>query len=133
MVVSLLDLLSLYIFFISLFNLNYKIRKSSIQYILTKRQIVLSFCEFCNENFSLCHLSKAFTLPSSFLLFLQLMRTCVLFLTDCVRTESGPVLNSSCSLCANSSGVISLFGFCIKLLKSDNICVRTSTKIFVSC
>jgi len=46
MVVSLLelrychDLLSLYIFFISLFNLNYKIRKSSIQYILTKRQIV---------------------------------------------------------------------------------------------
>ena len=93
----------------------------------------MCFCDFVNENFSLCHLSNAFTLPSSFLLFLQLMRTCVLFLTDCVRTESGPVLNSSCSLCANSSGVISLFGFCIKLLKSDNICVRTSTKIFVSC
>merc|ERR1711909_105975 len=42
-------------------------------------------------------LSKALTLPSSFLLFLQLMRTCVLLFTLCVRTESGPVLNSSCS------------------------------------
>merc|ERR1719347_2464596 len=32
-------------------------------------------------------LSKALTLANSFLLFLQLMRTWVLFLTDCVRTE----------------------------------------------
>ena len=55
-------------------------------------------------------LSKAFTLPNSFLLFRQLINTCVLFLTDCVKTESGPVLNSSSSLFDNSSGVISDFG-----------------------
>lgn len=56
-------------------------------------------------------LSKAFTRPNSFLLFLQFINTWVLFLTDCVRTERGPVLNSSSSLFANSSGVISDFGF----------------------
>lgn len=55
-------------------------------------------------------LSKAFTLPSNFLLFLQLISTWVLFLTDCVRTDNGPVLNSSSSLLASSSGVISDFG-----------------------
>jgi len=57
------------------------------------------------------HLSNAFTLPRSFLLFLQLIRTWVLFLTDCVSTERGPVLNSSCSRAAISSGVISDLGF----------------------
>ncbi len=57
------------------------------------------------------NLSKAFTLPRSFLLFRQLMRTCVLFFTDCVRTDNGPVLNSSSSRFANSSGVNSLLGF----------------------
>ena len=51
--------------------------------------------------------SKAFTLPSSFLLFRQLIKTCVLFFTDSVRTESGPVLNSSSSRLSSSSGVIS--------------------------
>ena len=65
-------------------------------------------------------LSNAFTRPSNFLLFLQLMRTCVLFLTDCVNTLSGPVLNSSCSLWANSSGVISLFGLFIVDLEFVN-------------
>lgn len=41
--------------------------------------------------------SKALTRPSSFLLFRQLIRTCVLFLTLIIRTERGPVLNSSSS------------------------------------
>jgi hypothetical protein len=41
----------------------------------------------------------------------------VLFFTDCVRTESGPVLNSSSSRLANSSGVISDFG----LFKRDDL------------
>lgn len=36
--------------------------------------------------------------------------TWVLFLTDCVKTDNGPVLNSSSSLLANSSGVISDLG-----------------------
>ena len=54
-------------------------------------------------------LSNAFTLPSSFLLFLQLMRTWVLFFTLSVRTLRGPVWNSSCSLASLSSGVMSDF------------------------
>ena len=40
-------------------------------------------------------------------LYLQLMRTWVLFLTESVRTLSGPVWNSSCSFCSLCSGVIS--------------------------
>merc|ERR1711862_255626 len=36
--------------------------------------------------------SKALTLPRSFLLFRQLIKTCVLLLTDCVRTDKDPVL-----------------------------------------
>ena len=47
--------------------------------------------------------SNALTRPSSFLLFLQLMSTCVLLLTLCVSTDSGPVENSSSSLLALSS------------------------------
>lgn len=39
--------------------------------------------------------SNAFTRPSSFLLFRQLISTCVLFLTLCVRTLRGPVRYSS--------------------------------------
>ena len=39
------------------------------------------------------------------------MFTCVFPLTDSVRTERGPVLNSCCSLASSSSGVISDFGF----------------------
>ena len=35
-------------------------------------------------------LSNAFTLASNFLLFLKLIKTCVLFLTLCCRTERGP-------------------------------------------
>ena len=53
----------------------------------------------------------------------------MLFLTDWVRTDSGPVLNSSCSLCDNSSGVISPRGFCIRVLKQNKI-DRFKTKIF---
>jgi hypothetical protein len=34
----------------------------------------------------------------------------VLFLTDSVRTDRGPVLNSSCSAFSSSSGVISDLG-----------------------
>jgi len=52
--------------------------------------------------------SKAFTRPSSFLLFRQLMSTCVLFLTDWVRTESGPVWNSSSSRGASLSGSLDM-------------------------
>ena len=59
-------------------------------------------------------LSKALTRPKSFLLFLQLMRTWVLFLTDWVRTDRGPVLNSSSSRLSSSSGVISDFGLFIR-------------------
>lgn len=55
--------------------------------------------------------SNALTLASNFRLFRQLIRTWVLFLTDAVRMDKGPVVNSSSSLFANSSGVISLFGF----------------------
>ena len=53
---------------------------------------------------------KKESLPKSFLLFRQLMRTCVLFLTDVVTTDKGPVLNSSSSRRSNSSGVISDLG-----------------------
>lgn len=55
--------------------------------------------------------SKAFTRPRSFLLLRQLIKTWVLFFTDCVSTESGPVLNSSSSSFWSSSGVSSDFGF----------------------
>lgn len=43
----------------------------------------------------------------------------MLFFTDCVRTESGPVLNSSCSRAAISSGVISDFG--LMALKEQSV------------
>lgn len=55
--------------------------------------------------------SNAFTRPSNFLLFRQLISTCVLFFTDWVSTDSGPVLNSSSSWRASSSGVSSDLGF----------------------
>lgn len=55
--------------------------------------------------------SNALTRPSSFLLLRQLTNTWVLFFTDWVRTESGPVLNSSSSRAWSSSEVISDFGF----------------------
>lgn len=61
--------------------------------------------------------SKALTRPRSFLLFRQLISTWVLFLTDCVRTDKGPVLNSSSSWRASSSGVNSDFGLTKALLK----------------
>ena len=63
--------------------------------------------------------SNAFTRPSSFLLFRQLIRTCVLFRTDSVRIERGPVLNSSSSNRESSSGVISDFGLAVAM-----ICIR---------
>jgi hypothetical protein len=51
--------------------------------------------------------------------------TCVLFFTDCVRTERGPVLNSSSSRLDNSSGVISDFGLfksgALKNVKCKNL------------
>ena len=47
--------------------------------------------------------SNAFTRPSSFLLFLQLISTCVFDLTLCVSTERGPVLNSSSSFFLSAS------------------------------
>lgn len=59
-------------------------------------------------------LSNAFTRPNNFLLFRQLMSTCVLFFTDCVKTDNGPVLNSSSSCLASSSGVNSDFGLALR-------------------
>ena len=66
-------------------------------------------------------LSNALTRPKSFLLLRQLIRTWVLFLTDCVRTDSGPVLNSSSSRLANSSGVISDLGLLATALSTKQI------------
>lgn len=48
-------------------------------------------------------LSNALTLPSSFLLFLQLMRTWVLCLTESVRMDRGPVAKLSSSSCCLGS------------------------------
>jgi len=55
--------------------------------------------------------SKARTRANIFLLFRQLISTCVLSLTDCVSTDKGPVLNSSSSFCFSSSNVRSVLGF----------------------
>lgn len=63
--------------------------------------------------------SNAFTRPNNFLLLRQLMSTWVLFLTDWVSTDSGPVLNSSSSCRANSSGVSSDLGF-VRDLRENN-------------
>jgi len=62
-------------------------------------------------------LSNALTRPNNFLLLRQLIRTCVLFFTDVIRTDNGPVLNSSSSLCFNSSNVNSDLG----LLSNEDI------------
>lgn len=80
-------------------------------------------------------LSKALTLASNFLLFLQLIRTWVLFLTDWVKTDSGPVLNSSCSRWDSSSGVISLFGFANRALDKYKYkgCHKSSDKNYFMC
>ena len=51
--------------------------------------------------------SNALTRASSLRLFRQLISTCVLFLTDWLSTESGPVLNSSSSIFCSSSWDIS--------------------------
>ena len=59
---------------------------------------------------------NALTRASNFLLFLQLIRICVLFFTDCVRTERGPWENSSSSAANSSSAVISDFGFALKMV-----------------
>lgn len=72
--------------------------------------------------------SKAFTLPSSFLLLRQLMSTWVLFFTDCVSTDSGPVLNSSSSCRASSSGVSSDFGFTRALQRTQYISISPTTR-----
>jgi len=59
--------------------------------------------------------SNALTRPNNFLLFRQLIRTCVLLRTDSVRMDSGPVLNSSSSSRESSSGVISDFGLAVAM------------------
>lgn len=56
------------------------------------------------------------------------MRTCVLFFTDCVSTDSGPVLNSSSSRFWSSSGVISDLGLVSRLLENDD-----RTTVFKMC
>lgn len=52
---------------------------------------------FTLSNTMLQWRSNALTRPRSFLLLRQLIKTCVLFLTDWVSTDNGPVLNSSSS------------------------------------
>lgn len=82
-------------------------------------------CVYLSNTMLQCR-SNALTRPSSFLLLRQLINTCVLFLTDCVSTDSGPVLNSSSSWRANSSGVNSDFGLA-RALDSQwklRLCVR---------
>ena len=71
---------------------------------------------------------KKESLPKSFLLFRQLMRTCVLFLTDVVTTDKGPVLNSSSSRRSNSSGVISDLGL-FNVVDPDAILMMIFSKI----
>lgn len=66
----------------------------------------------CSNTMLKC-LSKAFTRPRSFLLFRQLIKTCVLFWTLSFKIRNGPVANSSFSRAANSSGFISLRLFCV--------------------
>ena len=65
---------------------------------------------FTPSNTMLQWRSNAFTRAKSLRLFLQLISTCVLFFTASVRTDRGPVLNSSISFASNSSCVISDFG-----------------------
>lgn len=100
-----------------------------------KATVILLFhiCGFL--SWSPTYLSKALTLASNFLLFLQLIRTWVLFLTDWVKTDSGPVLNSSCSRWDSSSGVISLFGFANRALDKYkyNGCHKSSDKYYFMC
>ena len=64
-------------------------------------------------------LSNAFTRPNNFLLFRQLINTCVLFFTDVINTDNGPVLNSSSSRCFNSSNVSSDLGLFSNLKEND--------------
>ncbi|KYN37441.1 hypothetical protein ALC56_08195, partial [Trachymyrmex septentrionalis] len=59
---------------------------------------------------SLLHFLKPYCSVCQKPLLVPFINTWVLFFTDCVKTERGPVLNSSSSLFANSSGVISDFG-----------------------
>jgi len=66
-------------------------------------------------------LSNALTRPNNFLLFRQLIKTCVLFRTDSVRIDSGPVLNSSSSNLESSSGVISDFGLAVAMISIRSI------------
>ncbi|XP_057606746.1 peroxisomal 2,4-dienoyl-CoA reductase [(3E)-enoyl-CoA-producing] isoform X1 [Hippopotamus amphibius kiboko] len=68
---------------------------------------------FTSSSTMLRCLSKASTQPRIFLLW-QWMSTWVLFLTPCVSTDSGPVLNFSCF--CSSSGVISLLGLFRRLM-----------------
>jgi len=70
---------------------------------------------FTSSNTMLQCLSKAFTLASNLRLFLQFISTWVLFFTDSVRTDSGPVWNSSFSSCSSSSNVSSLLGLPARL------------------
>lgn len=54
--------------------------------------------------------SKALTRANNLWLLRQLIKIWLLFLTDCCKTESGPVLNSSSSCWRSSSSVISDLG-----------------------
>lgn len=104
------------------FFLPFPVRGTSVHISLTLSSTMLQ----CRSN--------AFTRPKSFLLLRQLIRTWVLFLTDCVSTDRGPVLNSSSSWRANSSGVSSDFGFTIDLRSYINevmSCFRN--KIYFDC
>ena len=76
--------------------------------------------------------SKAFTRASSFRLFLQLMSTCVLYLTACVSTDRGPVSNSSSSFLRRSSSDISLLGLLRQLGTRSRSLAISATHAYVS-
>jgi len=69
-------------------------------------------------------LSNALTRPRSFLLFLQFIRTCVLFFTLIMRTERGPVLNSSSSVFSGISSSIGLLILNDGLESQQNLAAR---------
>ena len=62
--------------------------------------------------------------------YLQLIKTWVLFLTESVRTLSGPVENSSCSFASRSSGVMSAL---LAILINDTISLKPGACDFPLC
>lgn len=73
--------------------------------------------------------SNALTRASILWLLRQLMRIWLLFLTDCWRTDNGPVLNSTSSNLRSSSSVISDLGLPLVLWYIQSIRVPRSRQL----